>query len=141
MTIANLRGKLLIPLAFGMAVVLALGIYGDFPKLARTMARFDWRLLPLILSLTLVNYGLRFLKWQYYLRLLGLRVETGHSFVKRAELHALNADLNTMLHGEMPNGKKASTKKRLEAIDWTVKEIDEVKAELDKFEAALAKYE
>lgn len=82
MNLANLRGKLLLSLAFGMAVVLALGIYADFPKLARVLGRFEWALLPLILTLTLVNYGLRFLKWQFYLRVLGVPpLSVGRSFL------------------------------------------------------------
>jgi len=82
MTIAGLRGKLLLSLAFGVAVVLALGVYADFPKLARTLGRFEWLLLPPILSLTLVNYGLRFLKWQFYLRVLGApRMPARQSFL------------------------------------------------------------
>ena len=72
MTIANLRGKLLLSLAFGMAVILALGIYADLPRLAQTLAGFNWLLVPVILGLTLVNYTLRFVKWQYFLRTLAI---------------------------------------------------------------------
>lgn len=80
--LSGLRGKLLLSLAFGMAVVLGLGVFADLPKLADTLARFDWRLLPVILGLTLANYGLRFLKWQYYLRVLGVHgLPTRRSFL------------------------------------------------------------
>jgi glycosyltransferase 2 family protein len=70
MNLENLRGKLILSLGLGMVVVFVLGVYADFPKLVQTIARFDWRLLPVILGLTLVNYGLRFLKWQFFLRVL-----------------------------------------------------------------------
>src|SRR5262249_29182044 len=38
---------------------------------AAALAGFRWELLPLILVLTLVNYLVRFVKWQIYLRLIG----------------------------------------------------------------------
>src|SRR5450756_1550871 len=70
MTFENLRGKFLLSLGLGMVVVVVLGVYADFPKLVQTLASFDWRLIPAILGLTLLNYGLRFVKWQYFLRVL-----------------------------------------------------------------------
>ncbi len=41
---------------------------GNGPELAGTLRRFDWRLMPIIIGLTLANYLLRFGKWQFYLR-------------------------------------------------------------------------
>lgn len=55
-------------LIFGIAVVIAVTLLGDAPALARTIERFDWRLLPLIILLTVGNYILRFAKWHLYLR-------------------------------------------------------------------------
>ncbi|MGB2694005.1 MAG: lysylphosphatidylglycerol synthase transmembrane domain-containing protein, partial [Dehalococcoidia bacterium] len=37
------------------------------------LSDFNWALLPLILVLTSMNYVLRFVKWEYYLRLIGVR--------------------------------------------------------------------
>lgn len=69
----RLRGKILLSLGFGLAVIAALSIVADVNKLAATLRHFNWQLTPLILGLTLFNYALRFLKWQYYLRLIGVR--------------------------------------------------------------------
>jgi glycosyltransferase 2 family protein len=69
--LAALRRKLPLGLALGAAVALALGIAGDAPKVAAALAGFRWELLPIILVLTLVNYLVRFVKWQIYLRLIG----------------------------------------------------------------------
>ena len=69
--LAALRRKLPLGLAFGAAVALAVGIAGDAPKVAAALAGFRWELLPLVLLLTLVNYLVRFVKWQIYLRLIG----------------------------------------------------------------------
>lgn len=67
----NLRQKLLISLGLGMVVMLALSIYGDLPTMARVFGTFHWQYLPAILALTFANYGLRFVKWHYYLGLIG----------------------------------------------------------------------
>lgn len=69
----RLRGRIVLSLVFGLAVIAALSIAADVNKLATTLRHFTWQLAPLILGLTLFNYALRFLKWQYYLRLIGVR--------------------------------------------------------------------
>ncbi len=55
----------------GLAVISAFVFLSDREALADAARSFDKRLLPLILALTLMNYGLRFLKWQYYLGRVG----------------------------------------------------------------------
>jgi uncharacterized protein (TIRG00374 family) len=75
------RGKIVLSLVFGVLVVAALSLVADVQKLTATLRGFTWHLLPLILGLTLFNYALRFLKWQYYLRLIGVRgLSTRDSF-------------------------------------------------------------
>ncbi len=44
-----------------------------------TFARFDWRLLPLALALTLWNYVVRWVRWQLYLRGFSIDVPAGES--------------------------------------------------------------
>lgn len=68
----RLRGKLILGGVLGIAVLVGLALFADVRTLPQTLASFRWEWLPLILGLTLVNYGLRFVKWQYYLRLLGI---------------------------------------------------------------------
>uniref|UniRef100_A0A831TES7 Flippase-like domain-containing protein n=1 Tax=Thermorudis peleae TaxID=1382356 RepID=A0A831TES7_9BACT len=62
---------LLAGLAAGVLVVFALAVIADGRRLAASLAGFEWALLPLILALTVVNYSLRFVKWQLYLRWVG----------------------------------------------------------------------
>ena len=50
-----------------VAVVLGLGLYADFDQLGDELASFRWELLPLALAFTLLNYVLRFGRWQLYL--------------------------------------------------------------------------
>ena len=71
--LASIRTKFLFSLAFAVAVLAALSLYADAGKLASTLSEFQWGLLPAILALTLWNYGLRFLKWHFYLRQIGVR--------------------------------------------------------------------
>lgn len=69
---AHLRTKVLISLAFGVAVIAGISFYADLPRLLQALRFFPWVLLPAILGLTLLNYSLRFVKWDYYLHCLNL---------------------------------------------------------------------
>jgi len=68
---SSLRRRLLAGLLFGFLVILALFLISDIRQVSERLTGFNWFLLPLILSGTLFNYGLRFLKWHYYLGLVG----------------------------------------------------------------------
>jgi len=69
----NLRSKLLISVLFGVVVFAGLSIYADLSDVLHSLRDFNWVLLPLILTLTTANYAFRFVKWEYYLRLIGVR--------------------------------------------------------------------
>jgi uncharacterized protein (TIRG00374 family) len=71
-TLEKLRGRLLISIVFGALVFIALSFYADFSDVIDGLGRFKWEYLPLILGLTSVNYVLRFLKWQFYLKTIGV---------------------------------------------------------------------
>lgn len=43
-------------------------LYADFKKIAGVFSRFDWRLIPILLLLSLLNYLLRFFRWHYFLK-------------------------------------------------------------------------
>lgn len=75
----RIRTKVVISLVFGLVVVAAISFYADLPRLFQALRVFPWGLLPAILGLTLLNYGLRFIKWDYYLHCLRLRVPRGVS--------------------------------------------------------------
>jgi uncharacterized protein (TIRG00374 family) len=70
--LTNLRSKIIGSLAFAALVYFALMLYADAPKLADALAHWDWRWLSLTLLAVLVNYGVRFLRWHYYLRVIGI---------------------------------------------------------------------
>ena len=70
MNIANLRNRLLFSMIFGILVFAGLLAYGDFEAVVRSFGEFDWWLFPIILLITCGNYALRFVKWEYYLRVI-----------------------------------------------------------------------
>ncbi len=73
MTIDKLRGRLIISLVLGAMVGIALTAYADFGKVIDALGEFRWGYMPFVLLLTSMNYALRFLKWQYYLHIIGVR--------------------------------------------------------------------
>ncbi len=60
-------------LVFALVVVTALALFADLRELGDALAGFDWWLTVPILGLTLINYGLRFVKWRIYLDRIGVR--------------------------------------------------------------------
>ncbi len=68
------RKKIIISVIAGVVVYVALSIYADLSKVIVALGNFNWMYLPLILVLTFLNYVFRFLKWDYYLRFLGINI-------------------------------------------------------------------
>ena len=59
----------------------AIALLGDVRALRATLSTFAWWTFAASLALSLGNYGLRFFKWDFYLRLLGIHdVPRGESF-------------------------------------------------------------
>lgn len=69
----NIWPKIALGLALGLAIIVGLALFADVRKVAAEITTFHWPYAPLILSLTLFNYTLRFLKWHYYIRLIGAK--------------------------------------------------------------------
>lgn len=67
--IEQLRRRLILGVLLGVIVVSAIIIITDASALADAFRAFDWRLTPIIVGAILLNYALRFAKWQYYLRI------------------------------------------------------------------------
>ena len=69
----NLKSRLILSIVFALVVFVALTFYADAPRLLSALAKFDWRFLPLALATTVANYLLRFLRWHYYLDVIGVK--------------------------------------------------------------------
>lgn len=67
-----MRG-LILAVVLGIAVGALVVAWGDAPAVAGVIAGFPPVLLLPVLLLTVWNYALRFVKWQWYLRVLGVR--------------------------------------------------------------------
>ena len=76
-----LRFGLVATLVLGFILVLILLALGDLRRTAEALAAFQWTLLPLLLLASLINYALRWLKWEYYCRLLKLTLTPVESAV------------------------------------------------------------
>jgi uncharacterized protein (TIRG00374 family) len=77
---SDLRNKIVISVVFGIMIAAGLALYADLPSTLGALQNFNWRYVPLILGLTLVNYVLRFVKWHFYLGQIGAgHVSLSHS--------------------------------------------------------------
>lgn len=69
---SQLRRKIIIAALLGLAVVIVLGLFSDIQAVGTSFQTFDWAVLPAVLGFTVLNYALRWLKWDYYLRRTGM---------------------------------------------------------------------
>ncbi len=70
---------LLVLLLLGAVTFAVLGLVGDFEQISALIGSFDGGVLALVLLLSVVNYGLRYLRWQYCLRRLDVHLPAGRS--------------------------------------------------------------
>jgi len=68
-----------VPLALGALVVVGLALTAHPRELARSLRGFDLSLLIPVLSLSLLNYAVRYVRWEVYLRRLGVALPRGRS--------------------------------------------------------------
>lgn len=71
--------KIFLSIGLGALIYLALSIYADLRKLKDSLNNFEWRFIPVILVLALMNYLIRFIKWHYYLKILGIELDISSS--------------------------------------------------------------
>ena len=72
--LSKFRKRLVISIIVGLGIFVALSIYADVGEVTQAFAKFRWAYIPLILTLTFLNYLLRFFKWHYYLGCIGIKV-------------------------------------------------------------------
>lgn len=76
----KLRGKIFISIAIAALIGVAFSLYANTEHLKDAFASFDYELLPVILGLSLVNYLIRFTRWQFYLHALKIKLPRSESF-------------------------------------------------------------
>lgn len=70
----RLKKNLVLALCLGLAVYLILAVMSGLGDLKAALASFNYFLVPAILGLVSLSYVLRYARWAYYLRLLGVRM-------------------------------------------------------------------
>lgn len=78
--IAGLRKKLFFSIGLMGVVYLVFTLYADYELVLKSFSSFPIYLVPVLLILTFTNYLSRFLKWDYYINLLGVRIKKIDSF-------------------------------------------------------------
>mgnify|MGYP001962786950 CR=1 FL=1 len=68
----GLAKKILLATVFGALVFAGLALYSDVRELQANLTRYRWVYFAAGLGLATTNYAIRFLRWQYYLRELGV---------------------------------------------------------------------
>jgi glycosyltransferase 2 family protein len=70
----KLNRNILISIALGALVYIVFVIYADFNSLYNALASMHLWFIPIIFGLSFINYIIRFIKWDYYLRLLKIDI-------------------------------------------------------------------
>jgi len=65
--------RIIVAMLLGVLLYGAFVIYGGYRQIGHTLAGFRWWTFAAALGLACANYGLRFLKWEYYLARLRIR--------------------------------------------------------------------
>jgi uncharacterized membrane protein YbhN (UPF0104 family) len=73
--------RVIVGVAVGVAIYVAFSVWADARSVGRALADFRWTLALLGLGLALLNYAVRFFRWQYYLHLLEIKVPWTHSLL------------------------------------------------------------
>jgi uncharacterized protein (TIRG00374 family) len=71
----KLKKKVIISVVIAGVLYLAFTIYADFTQVISAFAKFNLLLLPLLLFLSFLNYYTRFLKWDYYLSIVKVKIK------------------------------------------------------------------
>jgi glycosyltransferase 2 family protein len=79
--VRKLLGKIILGVAAGVAIYVGFSIWSDARSVGRALAEFRWHIAGVALALASLNYLVRFVRWHYYLKVLGLQVPAGHSFL------------------------------------------------------------
>lgn len=76
----KIKRNIFISIILAALIYLGFSLYADFDLVLTALSVFNWLLIPLILSLTYLNYLVRFYKWDYYLRIINVTISKLDSF-------------------------------------------------------------
>jgi glycosyltransferase 2 family protein len=95
----KLRNKLFISIAIAALIGVAFSFYANTSQLESAFSTFSYALLPLVLVCAFVNYLFRFIRWEYYLHVLGIGVPRSESF--RVFISSLSMSVTPGKMGEL----------------------------------------
>ncbi|MEW9672568.1 YbhN family protein [Ammoniphilus sp. 3BR4] len=75
----RLKKRLWLGLLLGLVVIVGFGLWGDVRELGESFSEFHPGYLALMLLFTFMGYVLRFVKWELYVRSLGIHLSLGQS--------------------------------------------------------------
>lgn len=70
----DLRRKLIFSLVGALILYIVLILWSDIREVQSALQAFPWQWLPLVLGLALINYGVRLLRWHWWLGLVGVQI-------------------------------------------------------------------
>jgi len=70
----TIRNKVFLSIAIAALIYLVFMIYVDYEKVLSSFKNFNWYLLPILLLLSFGNYVSRFFKWEYYLKIIDVKL-------------------------------------------------------------------
>lgn len=76
----NVKKKILITIALGGIVYLGFSLYASYEDVVKALENFHWILFPVLVVLSFLNYITRFIKWDYYLSLINVKIKKLDSF-------------------------------------------------------------
>lgn len=76
----KLRQKVLLSVVIAGVLYLVFTIYADFTNVVTAFGKFNLLVLPILLLLSFLNYFTRFLKWDYYLSIVKVKMKKIDSF-------------------------------------------------------------
>ena len=70
---------MVVAIAVGALLYLGGAVAADLDRVGDSLEQFQWGILVPVCALTFLNYGLRFVKWHYLLKRLGVEMPLGEN--------------------------------------------------------------
>jgi glycosyltransferase 2 family protein len=78
--LGKIKKNILISTAIAGLIYLGFTLYADINELIKAFRDFNWLLFPVLLLLSYLNYLSRFVKWDYYLKIINVEIKKSDSF-------------------------------------------------------------
>lgn len=76
----KIKKNIFVTIFFTIVLYVGLTFYSSIDIVVDSLQKFEWAYLPIILSVIYITFLLKFLKWQYYLSIIGIKIKLSTSF-------------------------------------------------------------